>query len=91
MKESLGIFISSRLSRLMPFLLFALLVVPGFGQSQRFDVMEATIEGIHDAYNSRTLTSRQLTQLYLDRIEAYDKKGPQINSIITINQYHFNG
>lgn len=85
MKESQGLFIASRLPRSMLFLLCAFLVTPGFGQSQGFDVMEATIEGIHDAYHSGRLTSRQLTQLYLDRIEAYDKKGPQINSIITIN------
>ena len=29
------------------------------------------------------LTARQLTQLYLDRIEAFDKDGPAINCIIT--------
>ena len=85
MKENQGLFIASRLPRSMLFLLCAFLVTPGFGQGQGFDVMEATIEGIHDAYHSGRLTSRQLTQLYLDRIEAYDKKGPQINSIITIN------
>jgi Asp-tRNA(Asn)/Glu-tRNA(Gln) amidotransferase A subunit family amidase len=47
--------------------------------------MEATIEDIHQAYRSGTLTARQLTQMYLDRIEAYDKNGPMINSVITIN------
>jgi Asp-tRNA(Asn)/Glu-tRNA(Gln) amidotransferase A subunit family amidase len=85
MKENLGILISFRLSPSMLFLLFVLWIAPGFGQSQGFDVMEATIEGIHDAYSSGSLTSRQLVQMYLDRIEAYDQKGPQINSIITIN------
>lgn len=85
MKKSLGNFIASRLSRSMLFLLFAFSVAPGLGQSQGFDVMEATIEGIHAAFDSGALTSRQLVQSYLDRIEAYDQKGPQINSIITIN------
>jgi amidase len=50
-----------------------------------FNVMEATIEEIHQAYRDGTLTARQLTQMYLDRIEAYDKNGPMINSVITIN------
>src|SRR5688572_31090860 len=50
-----------------------------------FNVMEATIEDIHQAYRNGTLTARQLTQMYLDRIEAYDKNGPMINSVITIN------
>jgi amidase len=30
-------------------------------------------------------TSEKLTQLYLDRIEAIDKKGPALNSVIEIN------
>lgn len=49
------------------------------------EILEATIEGIHSAYRSGQLTSRQLVQMYLDRIEAYDRRGPAINSIITIN------
>ncbi len=30
-------------------------------------------------------TSRSITQLYLDRIDAIDKKGPAINSVIELN------
>ena len=51
----------------------------------RFHLQEATIQDIHAAYKAGTLTARQLTQLYLDRIQAYDKQGPKINSIITVN------
>ena len=54
-------------------------------QPQPFSVEETSIAGIHAAYESGQLTSRQLVQLYLDRIEAYDKNGPRINSIITVN------
>ena len=54
-------------------------------QTQPFRLLEAAIEDIHNAYQSGELTSRQLVQLYLDRIEAYDKNGPNINSIITLN------
>jgi Asp-tRNA(Asn)/Glu-tRNA(Gln) amidotransferase A subunit family amidase len=53
--------------------------------SQPFQLVEASIKDIHDAYRSGQLTSRQLVQLYLDRIEAYDRNGPTINSIITVN------
>lgn len=54
-------------------------------QDKPFQVMEATIKDVHNAYKSRTLTARQLVQLYLDRINAYDKNGPTINSVININ------
>src|SRR5947208_2533037 len=53
--------------------------------SKSFRLEEATIEEIHDAYKSGQLTARQLVQMYLDRIAAYDKKGPAINAIITLN------
>ena len=51
-----------------------------------FNIMETTIEQIHAAYKSGQLTARQLVQMYLDRIEAYDQKGPAINSVITLNK-----
>jgi amidase len=54
--------------------------------SKPFTLMETTIEDIHAAYKSGQLTSRQVVQMYLDRIEAYDQKGPAINSIITLNK-----
>ena len=50
-----------------------------------FNLVEATIDDIHAAYKSGQLTCRQLVQMYLGRIEAFDKKGPAINAIITIN------
>ena len=73
---------------LLGLVFFSLLsLVPGCSRSQvqPFRLMEASIEDIHNAYQSGELTSRQLVQLYLDRIEAYDKNGPNINSIITLN------
>ena len=50
-----------------------------------FKVLETTIDDIHSAYQSGQLTARQLVQTYLDRIAGYDKQGPAINAIITIN------
>ena len=55
------------------------------GKAASFRLEEATIQSIHAAYKSGQLTSHRLVQLYLDRIEAYDKNGPQINSVITLN------
>ena len=46
---------------------------------------EATIADIHAALKSKELTCHQLVQSYIDRIEAYDKKGPALNAIIMIN------
>jgi len=53
--------------------------------AQAFNVVETTVADIHAAYKAGTLTARQLVQTYLDRIDAYDKKGPAINSIISLN------
>jgi len=53
--------------------------------SKPFDVLETTIADIHAAYSSGALSARQLVQTYLDRIDAYDQKGPAINSLISLN------
>ncbi len=50
-----------------------------------FRLEEATIEDIHAAFRSGELTCRRLVELYLARIEAYDKNGPELNAIITVN------
>ncbi|HUK42338.1 MAG TPA: amidase family protein [Candidatus Acidoferrales bacterium] len=55
--------------------------------SPSFNLLEATIDDIHNAYKSGHLNARQLVQMYLDRIEAYDKKGPAINAVITLNSH----
>ena len=55
-----------------------------------FQVVETTIDEIHAAYKSGKLTTRQLVQMYLDRIQAYDKQGPALNCIITLNSQALN-
>ena len=47
--------------------------------------MEATTDDVQAAYKSGKLTAHQLAQAYLDRINAFDKKGPALNCIIAIN------
>src|SRR4029077_14295098 len=54
-------------------------------QTNPFHLAETTIQDVQGAYKSRRLMAHQLVQLYLDRIEAFDKKGPSLNTIITIN------
>ncbi len=50
-----------------------------------FNILEARIDDIHAAYRSGTLTCRELVAAYLDRIERFDKGGPAINALITVN------
>src|SRR5215510_11213441 len=50
-----------------------------------FQYQEATIADIHAAFKAKTLTCRALVQMYLDRIEAYDRKGPALNAIVVTN------
>ena len=54
-------------------------------RAARFSVEEATIASVHAAFAARTLTCHALVQQYLDRIAAYDQRGPVINALVTIN------
>ena len=90
MNESAVLYCASPTKRTLAFALaffFLNFVVPvkTMAQTKPFHLEEATIEDVHNAYKSGRLTSHQLVQLYLNRIEAYDKKGPSLNAIITLN------
>lgn len=50
-----------------------------------FHLQDATIAGIRDAFAIGHLTCAQLIRLYLDRIEAYNLRGPALRAIITVN------
>jgi Asp-tRNA(Asn)/Glu-tRNA(Gln) amidotransferase A subunit family amidase len=50
-----------------------------------FNIVEATIDDIHAGYKSGQLTCRQVVEMYLERIDDFDKKGPNINALITVN------
>ena len=56
-----------------------------WSEARTFRLLETTIDDIQAAFDVGELSARKLIQLYLDRIEAYDRKGPNINSIITTN------
>ncbi len=51
----------------------------------RPDYAEYDIETLQSLMQQGDLNSRQLTQFYLDRIDAIDRNGPKLNSIIEVN------
>jgi Asp-tRNA(Asn)/Glu-tRNA(Gln) amidotransferase A subunit family amidase len=48
-------------------------------------MMEPSIAALHAAMQRGELTSRQLVQECLHRIEAYDQQGPKLNVVIRLN------
>jgi amidase len=54
-------------------------------QQKPFEIVDATIDDIQAGFKSGRVTARALVRTYLDRIDAYDRHGPMINSVITIN------
>ncbi|UFH54131.1 amidase [Spirosoma sp. KNUC1025] len=50
-----------------------------------FALNELTINDLQKKMQSGEYTSEAITQLYLDRIDAIDKKGPRLNAVIEVN------
>lgn len=50
-----------------------------------FAIEEATIASIHGAYRAGTASAQGVTQAHLERIAAYDRKGPMLGAIIVTN------
>src|SRR5213593_5053917 len=63
----------------------ALLITGRLAAQQDFAPEEATISATHAAFAAGKTTCVQLVRAYLNRIEAYDQRGPALNAIITIN------
>jgi amidase len=63
----------------------ATLLLDKYFSSNDFELNEITIDELQQKMASGKLSSRALTQLYLNRIKAIDKKGPSINAVIEIN------
>jgi amidase len=53
--------------------------------STAFHLLEATIDDVQAAFQAKQLTCRALVELYLRRIDAYDKVGPSLNAVQTVN------
>jgi len=54
-------------------------------QPKPFMLEEITIDQLQKGYTAGTYTIVSIVQQYLDRIEAIDKNGIQLNSVITMN------
>lgn len=53
--------------------------------ADNFELNEITITELQEKMNSGKYSSEQITKLYLQRIEAIDKNGPKLNSVIEVN------
>jgi amidase len=49
------------------------------------NIETATIADLNKAFASGKLSSEKVVEAYLKRIEAYDRKGPAIHTVITLN------
>jgi amidase len=71
--------------------LVALVLTPVSGDElwarASIELTTASMADINEAFSAGALTSERLTQLYLRRIEAYDKKGPALNAILMLNPH----
>jgi len=56
-------------------------------QKAPFPVEEASIASLEAAYLAGRTTAHEVVQAHLNRIAAYDKRGPLINSLITVNPH----
>ncbi len=54
-------------------------------KTTEFRLIEATFTDIQKAMEGGQITSRQLTQMYLERIEALNRSGPQLRGVIETN------
>jgi len=48
-------------------------------------IEEISIEEIHSGYITGRFTVKQIVNEYINRIEAFDQRGPKLNSIIMVN------
>ena len=61
------------------------LLVASVASAQEFRLAEATIDDVHAALKAGHITCRELVQLYLHRIEVYNRKAPNLNAVQFIN------
>ena len=54
-------------------------------QGRAFDLVNAGIDDIQAAVDAGALTYERLVRMYLDRIDAFDRHGPQLRAIIATN------
>jgi amidase len=78
------------MNRRVPAIAAALLLAAGAeamaaGKEADFDVAEKSVAQLQEAMASGRVTSQEITRRYLARIEALDKAGPRLASVIEVN------
>ena len=53
--------------------------------AKTIDLDAATLADFNAAFDAGTLTSEKLVQLCVARIQAYDRQGPSLHAIMTLN------
>jgi Asp-tRNA(Asn)/Glu-tRNA(Gln) amidotransferase A subunit family amidase len=48
-------------------------------------IPETTVGALHEAMRTGELTSRELVERYTARIDRYDRNGPELNGVVTVN------
>jgi Asp-tRNA(Asn)/Glu-tRNA(Gln) amidotransferase A subunit family amidase len=75
----------------LSFVLVMLVLSSGFSaqeaprQQPPFEVHERSIAELQEAMTRGEVTSRELVELYLRRIAAYDRSGPQLHAMVALN------
>jgi len=69
-----------------PTLFAAVMLLCVAARAAQLDLETATIAELQLAMEKGALTSEKLVQLYLARIDAYDQKGPKLNTVITLSK-----
>jgi amidase len=59
---------------------------PGTAAAQEITLSSATVADLNAAFDAGRLTAERLTGLYLARIDAYDQRGPALNTVLWLNE-----
>ncbi|HEY0747340.1 MAG TPA: amidase family protein [Steroidobacteraceae bacterium] len=74
-----------RVSLLVGLLLVTEAVSQQAGAAGEFDPAGASIEQLHAALISGSISDEQLVRYYLDRVQRFDKGDPRINAMLSLN------
>ncbi len=69
----------------LPVLVVVVSLQPPVGAARPVGLDQATVADLNAAFSTGTLTSEQLVQRFLARVEAYDRKGPALRAVLTLN------
>ncbi|MDB5976498.1 MAG: glutamyl-tRNA amidotransferase [Nevskia sp.] len=85
MKSTTTIRNAEKIFRPSAFLLALSLALSPAARAETLNIDTASIADLQAAYKTGKVSSEQVTQAYLARVAAYDKQGPAINAVITLN------